>query len=92
MDVAAALRGDGQGDVYGPDSRWLPGVGNVPAAVSSAPGRYRIGTAYFKLARTNDRSSDGTSGQPGTDDRAPLNRLLTAFVTASGARHRCPTA
>ncbi|WP_079126368.1 hypothetical protein [Streptomyces sp. ERV7] len=49
-----------------------------------------LGTAYFKLVRTNDRAPDGTSGPHGTSDPKELNRLLGAFSAASAARHGCP--
>lgn len=57
----------------------------------SVPCKDAIGTAHFKLVRTNDRAPDGTSGAHGTSDPAALNRLLDSFVTASSGRHGCPT-
>ncbi|MFG2142806.1 hypothetical protein ACGFRG_01220 [Streptomyces sp. NPDC048696] len=48
-----------------------------------------LGTAYFKLVRTNDRAPDGTSGPHGTSDPKELNQLLDSFATASAARHGC---
>ncbi|MFI6475729.1 hypothetical protein ACIBL5_36485 [Streptomyces sp. NPDC050516] len=57
----------------------------------SVPCKGAIGTAYFKLVRTNDRAPDGTSGAHGTSDPAALNRLLDSFVIASSGRHGCPT-
>ncbi|MEU4352310.1 hypothetical protein [Streptomyces sp. NPDC023838] len=58
----------------------------------SVPCKGAIGTAYFKLVRTNDRAPDGTSGAHGTSDPATLNRLLGSFATASAGRHGCPAA
>lgn len=49
-----------------------------------------LGTAYFKLVRTNDRAPDGTSGAHGTSDPQELNHLLDSFTTALAGRHGCP--
>ncbi|WP_371648719.1 MULTISPECIES: hypothetical protein [unclassified Streptomyces] len=60
------------------------------ASTRSVACKGAIGTAYFKLVRTNDRAPDGTSGAHGTSDPAALNHLLESFATASAHRHGCP--
>ncbi|MFD7342197.1 hypothetical protein ACFV98_40505 [Streptomyces violascens] len=58
----------------------------------SVPCKGAIGTAYFKLVRTNATAPDGRYGPHGTSDPATLNHLLDSFTTASGDRHGCPAA
>lgn len=50
-----------------------------------------IGTAYFKLERTENAGTAGeTAGTRDPVDSATLDRILTSYATASGKRHGCP--
>ncbi|MFJ6615289.1 hypothetical protein ACIQPT_34000 [Streptomyces sp. NPDC091289] len=65
--------------------------GSVKGAIMRPhPCKGALGTAYFKFEELPMRDAEkGVRSTVRTEDG---HRLLTAFATASGARHGCPVA